>query len=72
MSPLHLLSSPRLKTLIRSDLGKNLVYSSSFSESLRDSCIASSGTFKFTYEGQRIGKEDTPASVSRFPFQPLE
>ena len=24
------------------------------------------GTFKFTYDGQRVGKEDTPASVSLF------
>lgn len=26
------------------------------------------GTFKFTYDGQRVGKDDTPASVSHFSF----
>ena len=30
------------------------------------------GTLRFTYEGRRIAVEDTPASVSRFSFQPAK
>lgn len=29
------------------------------------------GTFKFTYDGQRVGKEDTPAGVRCFVLPPI-
>jgi len=78
-SSLHLFRS-KLKLGCRNDLGKSLVCFFCFVLSfvIYEGLGAYTypdlhfliGTFKFTHEGQRVGKEDTPASVSYFLFFP--